>query len=149
MPTQAIRPVAVADARQLRRNPFVFAGLMAAMATAVLAYILVTALSVRRRELAVLQAIGFRGREIRRAVRWQAATYIVAASAVAVPIGVVIGRIAWRYYADRLGAVPEVAVPWKALGVAGAAGMIVSVLVATPIARRLTAHAPAAGLRAE
>ena len=54
-------------------------------------------LAVRRRggDLAVLRAIGMGPAEVRRVVTWQAVTMGVVTVGVGIPIGVLLGRLAW------------------------------------------------------
>ena len=115
----------------------------------VLAYVLVSAVRARRRDLAVLRTLGMRDRDIRAAIRWQARTYVLAASLVAAPIGVVIGRFAWRIYADRLGVVPEPTIPWLTLVLVGLGSSVVATVIAVPVARRATRLPPGPALRSE
>jgi putative transposase len=94
----------------------VFAVVMGVMIIGVIIHVLVSSLRVNRRDLAVMRALGFRRRDVGRAVAWQSITYASAAVAVGLPLGVVAGSIAWRVYAERLGVVPESVVPWTVLG---------------------------------
>ena len=50
-------------------------------------------------------------------MRWQGLTLISVGLLVGLPLGIIGGRYAWRYFADRLGVVPTVTVPitWLAL----------------------------------
>ena len=115
----------------------------------VLAYVLVSAVRARRRDLAVLRTLGMRDRDIRAAIRWQARTYLLAASFIAAPIGVIIGRFAWRLYAERLGVVPEPTIPLLTLVLVGLGAIVVATIIAVPIARRATRLAPGPALQSE
>ena len=44
---------------------------------------------------------------MRRSVRWQGLALLTAGVVVGIPLGIVGGRVAWRYFADRLGVVPD------------------------------------------
>jgi ABC-type antimicrobial peptide transport system permease subunit len=52
-------------------------------------------------------------------VRWQGLTLVSVGIVVGIPLGIVGGRFAWRYFADRLGVPPRFSVPvsWIALEV--------------------------------
>ncbi len=94
-------------------------------------------------------ALGFSRGQILRTITWQSTIYASGALAVGVPVGVALGRIAWRVYATNLGVVPEVAMPWAALvGVAGAAIALAAAVAVVP-AVRIARTRPAAVLRAE
>ena len=60
----------------------------------------------RRRELALLKALGLRGRQLRAVVAWQTSITLVVATAVGVPLGLVAGRWAWTSFANAIGVVP-------------------------------------------
>jgi ABC-type lipoprotein release transport system permease subunit len=137
------------DLARITRVPDAFAGLMLAVAGAVLAMLVITGPRARRRELAVLRVIGFRPRQVRWTVIAQAVTIAILALAVGMPLGVAGGRFAWRRYAEGLGVVPEPVVPVADIAIMAAAitalAAVIAVLPAVLAARRR----PAALLRAE
>ena len=89
--------------------------------------------SVRDRwhELAILRALGFGDRELRASVRWQACAMMVAGLVVGVPVGIVVGRLAWSAFAEQLGVALR----------AGASVAIVAVTVAGAMVLALVAAA--------
>jgi ABC-type lipoprotein release transport system permease subunit len=134
---------------QIGSVPLLFAVIMGVMAGAVLVHVLTVATRARRRDLAVLRALGFSRGQILRTLTWQSAIYAVGALLIAVPVGVALGRAAWRVYATNLGAVPEVVVPRLALlAVAGAAIALAAAVALIPAAR-IARTRPGAVLRAE
>jgi ABC-type lipoprotein release transport system permease subunit len=134
---------------QIGSVPLLFAVIMAIMAAAVLAHVLTVAARARRRDLAVLRALGFSRSQILRTLTWQSSIYAVGALAIGVPVGVALGRAAWRVYATNLGAVPEVVVPWPALVVAAGAAIVLAATVALIPAASVARTRPGAVLRAE
>ena len=84
-----------------------------------------------------------------RTVAWQSTIYSVGSLAIGIPLGVLLGRLAWRTYAVHLGAVPEAATPLVAcMAVAVAALVLGGVLAIAPAWR--AARTPAgAVLRTE
>lgn len=134
---------------QIRSVPVLFAVIMGSMAAAVLAHVLAVASRARRRDIAVLRALGFSRGQTLRTVAWQSTIYSVGSLAIGIPVGVLLGRLAWRTYAVHLGAVPEAATPLVAcLAVAVAALALGGVLAIVPAWR--AARTPAAvALRAE
>lgn len=106
-----VRSPEIVDASELRRAPLVLGGSL--LAGLMLALGLAVTLSVRdrRHELAVLRAIGFSSRDLRASVRWQGFTLLAIGSAGGIPLGVVGGRAAWRFFAQRLGVLPGGTVP--------------------------------------
>jgi ABC-type lipoprotein release transport system permease subunit len=121
---------------------------MAVMTVAVLAHVLVSAVTARRTDLALLRAIGFERRHVRHAVAWQAATIAVASLAIAVPIGIIAGRALWLLFVDRIGAVPEPVLPLTLLLVPVAV-LVAAQLIAAAPAWLAARPRPAAILRGE
>ena len=82
-----------------------------------------TAVRRRRRELAILKALGLYRRQVRATVEWQAMTLAVVGVAIGIPAGVIVGRAVWGMVATALGVrtsptAPAVAVALAALGAA-------------------------------
>jgi hypothetical protein len=128
--------------------PTYMAGFMGLMAAVVLLYIVVTIMRARRRELAVLQALGFGRRQLHGTAAWQAAALAGLAAAVGIPVGVLAGRGVWLVYADRLGVVSEAVLPPMLLLLVP--GVIaVALLVAAGPAWVATRVPPGPRLRAE
>ncbi len=81
--------------------------LFAFAAFATLVHLLVTSVRRRRRDLAILQTLGFRRGQIMATVAWQALILTGLALVVGIPIGILTGRLAWSAFAYRLGIVPD------------------------------------------
>ena len=140
---------AIANASQMGRQPLALALALAAAAVLALALTLLASVRQRRRQLAVLKALGLSRRQLREIVAWQASVILVVAALIGVPLGVAAGRWAWASFVGSVGAVPVSVVPVTALipGVAAllAAGNLLAAIPAAIAART----APAAALRAE
>jgi hypothetical protein len=106
-----VRSPEIVNADNLRAGPVVLGVLLALGLVAALALTVAQSVRDRRRDLAVLRTLGFSGRDLRATVRWQAATIVVIGIFVGVPLGLVIGRLTWRSYADALGLVPDADLP--------------------------------------
>jgi ABC-type antimicrobial peptide transport system permease subunit len=145
----AVLPTAVADLARIEDLPLALGGFFALLACATVAHALVTTVRRRRRDLAVLRAIGFTRRQTRGAIAWQATLLAFAGLVVGVPVGIAVGRLAWRWLADDF---PIVYVPPAAvvavLVVAGIAVAIANALAAGP-AHAATRIRPAEALRVE
>jgi len=87
-----------------------------------------------RRDLAVLETIGFVRRQVMATVAWQATALAVVAVAVGVPGGVALGRWTWRLVADNVGSVSPAIVPL---------GAVLLVVPATLVVANLLAGGPA------
>jgi predicted lysophospholipase L1 biosynthesis ABC-type transport system permease subunit len=145
----AVLPVAVADLARIEDLPLALGGFFALLACATVAHALVTTVRRRRHDLAVLRAVGFTRRQTRGAIAWQSTLLAVAGIVVGVPIGIAVGRMAWRWLADDF---PLVYVPPLALlavaAVAALAIVVANALAAGP-AHVATRIRPAEALRVE
>jgi len=133
--TAPTQPTDVADFGQVRSLPQVLAGLLSALAAVTMAYLLISAVRRRRRELAILKTVGFVPSQISAVVAWQATTVAVVAMLVGIPLGIVAGRAVWSGIAHQIGVVVQTQVPWGwiALVVPGAVA-VANLLAAGPAA---------------
>ena len=156
--TRAIAPIPVTSAALPRDLasfgrvdglPIAVAAILGVMAGAVLVYTLLTAIRRRRRDLAVLKALGFLRRDVARTVTVQAVTLSVLALVIGLPIGVLLGRFVWRRFVDWQGipSVPTVSAP--ALGLIAVAVLVVATVIAVVPAQVAARTSPADALRAE
>ena len=156
--TRAIAPIPVTSAALPRDLasfgrvdglPIAVAAILGVMAGAVLVYTLLTAIRRRRRDLAVLKALGFLRRDVARTVTVQAVTLSVLALVIGLPIGVLLGRFVWRRFVDWQGipSVPMVSAP--ALALIALAVLVVATVIAVVPAQVAARTSPADALRAE
>ena len=106
---------AVVNAGQMGAQPVTLAISLALAVLISLAAMIVAATRRRRRELAVLKAIGLVRAQLRAVVGWQALTVLAIAMLVGIPLGIAGGRWAWATFASSLGVVPVISVPGMAL----------------------------------
>jgi hypothetical protein len=151
-PGTVVRPIPHPDIEDVQRVdylPGVLAALVALLALGTVTHALASAVRRRRRDLAVLKTLGFVRRQVSATVAWQATAFAVAAVVVGVPLGIAVGRWAWRLVANSLGVVPEPVMPRSGLlVVAGGALLAANLIAAGPgwVAGRLR---PALVLRSE
>jgi hypothetical protein len=131
----AQRPAEIVNAGDIGAAPALLAGLLALGALVSLALALGTSVRRRRRELALLKALGFSRRQISSTVAWQASATVVVGLALGVPLGVVLGRQLWTLFARQLDVVPQPSVPLLALLGLTVAGVVVANAVASIPAR--------------
>jgi ABC-type lipoprotein release transport system permease subunit len=129
--------------------PLILAGIVALMAMATLAHTLVTSIRRRRLDFAILKTLGFTRRQVSSTVAWQATTLASIALVIGIPIGVISGRWGWNYFADRLGVVPDAAVPLVAILLAIPAALVVANLLAIGPGRIASRLRPGPVLRSE
>ena len=85
--------------------------ILALMVTAALSYHLASSVHRRRRDLAVLRALGADRRQLRATVHWQACFVAAVGLVIGVPVGIGIGSGIHTSIANSLGVVPAVATP--------------------------------------
>ena len=112
------------------------------MAAAVLAHVLAVAARARRRDIAILRALGFSRSQTLRTIAWQSTIYAVGALLIGIPVGVVLGRAVWRAYAANLGAVPQAVVPLTACLAVAVATLVLAVVLSIVPGLRVVRRAP-------
>jgi ABC-type antimicrobial peptide transport system permease subunit len=129
--------------------PYVLAGLLGLLVVLTIAQTLLSSLRARRRDLAVLRALGGPPRLLRRSVHWQATVVTLLPALIAIPLGLIVGRLVFKALADDIGAVDSAKYPSAAVLAVIAGVVVLANLVAmwpARLARRLSA---AAALRTE
>ena len=144
---EPVRPAEVSEARTSQTIPLVVAAVLAVLGALGLAVAAWSSARSRRRQLAVLRAMGFTSSQVQRSVQVQAVTTTVAALVIGVPLGVVAGRLLWRGFAGQLGVVPDPSAAWTSLGLLVVTGLTLAALAAIVPARRAAASSPGADLR--
>jgi ABC-type antimicrobial peptide transport system permease subunit len=142
-------PVELTNLRNVRTLPVVLATFLALLAIAAMWHVLMTSARVRKREFAVLRAIGLTRRGTRSVLSSQATAIAAAGLIVGIPFGIVLGRITWSVVAGR---VPlENVAPWPLIGIAllVPAAVVIANVVALLPSRRAARLQPAQVLRAE
>ena len=140
-----------ADVRSLERVqaiPYLLALMIGIAGVIAVALVLSQLARRRQRELALLRCVGFTGRQLFGVVLWQATAFALAALAVGVPVGVIVGRWLWRLAADRIGTDASAAVPLLGIGLAVVGVVAAANAFALVPARRASRVRPAAALRA-
>ena len=128
--------------------PLVMSALLIALAAGALGHTLLTSIRRRRRDFAILKALGFVHRQIAGVVAWQATTLAVCAALIGIPLGMVLGRWTWRSIADQAGVDSSVVYPLTIALILPAAVVLANLLALIPA--RLAAHTEVAqALRSE
>jgi len=137
-------PPVVRHLGQVDRLPGVLALFFAVLGLAAVAYLLSVAGRARRRERAVLTALGLPPRHGAAVLCWQAATVSVIATVVGIPAGIILGRAVYAAVAQRAGVVVSHSLPASGLALAAVVaigGSLVPALVlAAPFRRRPVAE---------
>jgi len=145
----ALRPAEIANYRTVGATPALLAAILAAGAIGALGLTLVASVRRRRRQFALLKALGFTSRQLAASVAWQSSVAAVVGVVLGVPIGIALGRWLWTVFADGISAVPHPTVPVLSI-VAVALGAVVFANVVALIPGRVAGRTPTSVLlRAE
>jgi predicted lysophospholipase L1 biosynthesis ABC-type transport system permease subunit len=86
----------------VRRLPYLLAGFLMVLGLGAAAHALLTVSRRRRKELAVLRAIGLTPGQTGASVAWQAVVVAGIAVAIGAPLGLIADRQAWRTVAEAV-----------------------------------------------
>ena len=131
----------------IRGTPLLLGAALAVALVVGLGLAITASVRDRRRELAVLRALGFTTRGLYATVVTQAIVMITVGLVVGVPLGILAGQVGWRAFAERLGVVPRADLPVFWLAVVVATGLALALLAAAAPARAAARIAPSAALR--
>ena len=143
-----LRPAEIVDYRSMGVTPVLLAGSLAAGAIVALGLTLAASVRRRRRDLALLKALGFTKAQLSASVAVHSTVVAIIGLLVGLPLGVVLGRLLWVLFAHEIYAVPTPTVPLLAL-VLLAIGALVLVNLAAAIPGRIAARMPTALLLRE
>jgi hypothetical protein len=105
------RPAQIVNYQSIGSTPIILAAALALGAIVALTLTLVASVRHRRRDLALLKALGFTPRQLAVAIAWQSSVAAVVGIIVGVPAGIVVGRQIWILFARNINAVPDPTVP--------------------------------------
>jgi ABC-type lipoprotein release transport system permease subunit len=142
-------PAEVGKLRQVDRLPRALAILLAVLAAVATAHALALGVRRRGRDLAVLRVLGFRPRQVGSAVAWQATAIVLAGAFVGIPLGLLLGRVAWAMTARAVGVLAVDPLPVATLILIVPISVAGAVALAVLPARRAARLRPAAILRSE
>jgi hypothetical protein len=143
-------PGDLVDLGRTRSMPATFAAATAAIAIAAFAHTMIVSTRRRRRDLALLRALGFTGPQLRTAVAVQATVMAGIALVVGLLGGIVFGRAAWTALADTIGSPLGARVPLGIVGVIVPAVALATALVVSWWPGRDAARSrPATALRTD
>ena len=97
------RPSDIQDDTGVRDIPLILGAVLALLGVGTLAHVLLSGVQRRRRDIAVLKALGLRRSQLLRLVAWQASALAAAPLLAGLPLGVLVGRWAWLVFANSAG----------------------------------------------
>jgi ABC-type lipoprotein release transport system permease subunit len=142
-------PAGVSNLHTTRQVPALLGALLALLGAGAVGHGLVMTLRRRRRDVAVLRALGMSGREVRAMLVWQATTVAFVGLALGIPLGILVGHETWRWLAASM------PLEYVAPGIVLAAGLVIpaAVLLVNAVAtwpgRAAARLRPATALRAD
>jgi ABC-type lipoprotein release transport system permease subunit len=140
-------PPVIVNISRVRRVPLALALLLGGMVLLTMVHVLIVAIQGRRRDVAVLRALGANRRWVARTVHWQATVLTGLPILVGVPVGLLAGSALFRVYVDHIGALPDPAFPFLLLFATMAALVVIANLAAVVPAFRARRVAAAQLLR--
>ena len=143
------RPAEIVNYRTIGATPTLLVSALALGVIVALALTLIASVRQRRRDLALLKAVGFVRWQLAAAVAWQATVAAVVGIVVGIPLGIIAGRWLWDLFARQIYAVPYPTVSVLSI-VLVAIGTLVLANVVAAVPARTAARTPTAMmLRAE
>jgi FtsX-like permease family len=143
------RPYGVTTYLAIDGTPEVLAVLLAGLGLGVLGQLVVTSVRRRRRDFAIMKALGMLRRQVRLIIAWQLTTVTVLALLVGLPAGVALGRWAWLLFAAEIGVGGNTVTPLGIVLVLMPAAVLTANAVAFWPARRAALLSPAEVLHAQ
>lgn len=147
--TTTSRPVDILNYARVQTTPLVLAIVLAFLAVLVLAYLLVTSVRRCRHDFAIYRTLGFTRRQVSSTVAWQATAVTTLALLIGLPIGIVVGRIAWTAFASNLGIPGTMTVPVTLLLLTAVGAIVVANALAAGPAVAAGRQQPATQLRTD
>ncbi len=130
------RPAQIVNYRSVGSTPVILAVGLAVGAIAALGLTLAASVRQRRRDLAVIKALGFVQRQLSAAVAWQAIVAAIVGVIVGIPLGIVVGRQLWILFARNIDAVPDPTVPVLSVLGVGVGALVFAYLASVLPGRR-------------
>ena len=129
--------------------PLVLAGLIVLLGVMTLGNTLVTSVTRRRRDFAILKTIGFVRPQVAAIVAWQATSFALLALLVGLPVGIAGGRWAWSAVASGIGSSSPAVVPVLAVALIVPGTLVVANAISAWPAWRAARIRPATVIRSE
>jgi hypothetical protein len=125
-----LRPAEIVNYRSMGSTPALLGSALCVGALAALSLTLLASVRRRRRDLALLKALGFTKWQLATAIAWQSSVAVAIGTLVGVPIGIALGRFLWDLFANEIHAIPQPAVPSLSVAAIAGGGLILANLIA-------------------
>ena len=144
-----LRPAEIVNYRTMGTTPALLGSALCIGAFAALTLTLLASVRRRRRDLALLKALGFTRRQLAATIAWQSTIAVLIGTAVGVPVGIAAGRSLWNLFATEIHAVPAPSVPVVTVALIVVGSLVLANLVAAVPGRIAAGTKTANLLRAE
>jgi ABC-type antimicrobial peptide transport system permease subunit len=141
--------VEIVNFHSMGTTPTIFAACLALGAIAALGITLGASVRRRRRDLALLKALGFTQRQLASAIAWQSSVAAFFGALFGIPLGIVIGRELWILFARSIDAVPDPSIAPLTIVVVGLGTVVFANIVAAIPGRIAARTSTALVLRTE
>jgi len=142
-------PAEIENYRSIGATPAALALALAGGAVVAIALTLMASVHRRRRDLALLRALGFLRRQLMATIAWQASVVALVGVVLGVPLGIIVGRWLWTLFANSVDAVPEPTVPVLTVVIVSLSSLVLANLVAALPGRSAARTSTAEVLRGE
>lgn len=142
-------PSEIVNLGRVRAVPYAVAATLGVLAMLSLAHQLLVSARQRRRDVAVLAALGADRRWVTKVVHWQATIFVVVVTPIAVALGLLVGSVLFRAFIDRIGGENTPKIPVLTLALLLAAVLFLANAVAVLPAHRARHALPAGPLSSE
>ncbi len=142
-------PPVVTHLAQVQRLPTTLAMFFGLLGIVAVSYGLIVSRTGRRRQLAILTALGVQPRSGDAIMGWHAVTLGVIASVIGVPLGIIGGRAVWSAIAEQAGLGVAYSTPVGALSVAVALALLLPFVIEIILSRSARRQSVASSLRAD
>lgn len=139
----------VGGIKRVQTVPVALIVVLAVLGAAAFVHLQLVSTRRRRRDIGVLQAMGFTRRQVLSMVGVQAVAIALAALAIGVPVGLLAGRIGWIRFADYLRVVAEPSTTAAVIAVVGLVLLVTALAVGLASGIRAALLRPAWALRTE
>jgi putative ABC transport system permease protein len=141
-------PASIVNVDRIRVVPYLLGGVLSLLVLLTIVHVVITSIHRRRRDVAVLRALGGGQGWIASSLCWQAIAIALVPLVIGVPVGLLAGTRTFHLFADSIGTVN--AATASGIMIAGVVvGALVVALSATLATRGARRNPPAAVLRSE